>query len=104
MRCESWSLTVHPGQPVASAHCAGWRAEHSSSRDAQRTARLSTDVLTALAGAGLEAGEDCLPAVGVGLVRRVEGDPVDDVAVAVEDQLRDVLGLADDGERLHDLV
>ena len=42
--------------------------------------------------------------VGVGLVRGVEADAVDHVAVAALQLRRELLGLADDGERVEDLV
>ena len=44
------------------------------------------------------------PAVGVALVRGVERDPVDHVAVAAVQLGGDLLGRADDGERVEDLV
>ena len=52
----------------------------------------------------LECGEHAGPAVGVGLVRGVEADPLDDVAVALVQLRRDLLGLADDGEGVEDFV
>src|SRR6476661_8600339 len=58
----------------------------------------------ALSSPALEPLDDACPTLAVALVRRVEAEAVDDVAVAVEHLRRDLLGLADDGERAEDLV
>src|SRR5918994_5456405 len=52
----------------------------------------------------LEALHDARPALGVALVGGVEADAVHDVAVAVEELRRDLLGLAAHRERPEDLV
>src|SRR5688572_32853310 len=52
----------------------------------------------------LERSHDLAPAVGVALVRRVERDAADDVAVALREVRSDLLGLADDGKRVEDVV
>src|SRR6476661_2563710 len=52
----------------------------------------------------LEGSHDLAPALGVALVRGVEGDAAHDVAVALRQLGADRLGLADHGEGVEDLV
>src|SRR5207247_878209 len=67
-------------------------------------ARPQYEHMFALSSPALEPFDDARPALTIALVRGVETDAVDDVAVAVEHLRRDLLGLAGHRERPEDLV
>src|SRR5687768_11392048 len=68
------------------------------------TAVPTLKTASGLGSGSLGRSHDLAPALGVALVRRVEGDAADDVAVALRQLRCDLLGLADDGEGVQDVV